>query len=109
MPGGTQFAPTMGASQASSSLQALQSTAALELSTLNAFLRQPTSDLIRRLYDYLNANGQQYTALINITPVVAQAAQLYGAGDYVNAFNITYQAYRSIALLRMTAPNLPPL
>src|SRR5579884_3729327 len=74
---------------------------------LNSFLQQPVADMIRREYEYLNANSQQYTALMNCVPVVAQAAQLYGSGDLVSAFSMAYSVYRTIALLRLTNPSMP--
>jgi len=76
---------------------------------LNDFLKEPAAERIRKLHTYLAENTTQFTELLNCVPVVAQAAQLYGTGDYVNAFDMAYQAYRSLALLRIRNTGLPSL
>lgn len=80
-----------------------------EQQVLNCFLQQTTADRIRQLYAYIDANGRQYTPLMNCVPMVALAAHLYGAGDYVNAFNLSYQICQAIAVLRSRLPGMPSI
>jgi hypothetical protein len=73
------------------------------------FTQVAGADLIRKLYHYLEANGQRYRQLADCIPMVRRAAELYGAGDYTGAFSQAYQAYRGITILRSNTPELPGL
>ncbi|HET7600981.1 MAG TPA: hypothetical protein VFK09_11840 [Gemmatimonadales bacterium] len=73
------------------------------------FMQVASADLIRKLYHYLEANTQRYPQLVDCTPMVRRAAELYGAGDYTGAFSQAYQAYRGTTILRSVNPELPSL
>jgi hypothetical protein len=68
-----------------------------------------TSGLIKKLYDYLNANTEQWPQLADSVPLVQRAAELFGARDYPRAFAQAFQAFRSISLVRARQPNVPGL
>ena len=73
------------------------------------FMQVASGDLIRKLYHYLEGHSQRFRQLVECTPMVRRAAELYGAGDYTGAFSQAYQAYRGITILRSVIPELPSL
>jgi hypothetical protein len=73
------------------------------------FMQVASADLIRKLYHYLEANSQRYPQLVECTPMLRRAAELFGAGDYTGAFSQAYQAYRGTTILRSVNPELPSL
>jgi hypothetical protein len=107
--------PPGGAIGGLSPLQAMagtvpvQGTANVELETMNSFMKEATSNLIRKLHDYLDKNSQQYSQLADCAQLVRQAVEVYGAGDYARAFTQLYQAYRFITMLRSGRPEIPSL
>jgi hypothetical protein len=86
-----------------------QNTLDPETQALNDFLQSATSGLIKKLYDYLNANTEQWPQLADSVPLVQRAAELFGARDYPRAFAQAFQAFRSISLVRARQPNVPGL
>ena len=95
-----QVMPTPAPSQAM--LQA-------EQQAMNGFLREAAAGPIRKLHDYLEAHSQKYSQLAQCIPVVQQAATAFGAHDYAQALAQVYQAYRYIAALHTSLPDLPSL
>jgi len=73
------------------------------------FMQVASGDLIRKLYHYLEGHSLRFRQLVECTPMVRRAAELYGAGDYAGAFSQAYQAYRGITILRSVIPELPSL
>jgi hypothetical protein len=86
-----------------------QTTPDVEVRAATDFMQDASADLIRKLYRYLEANGQQYQQLSECVPLVRRAAELYGARDYTAAFSQAYQAYRAITIQRSSTPGLPGL
>jgi hypothetical protein len=68
-----------------------------------------TADALRNLSAYLEAHAGRHAGLAQCIPIVTQAAQAFAARDYAPAFNLIWQAYRVIAMIRATDPQLPPL
>jgi hypothetical protein len=68
-----------------------------------------TADSLRRLSAYLEAHAERHPGLETCVPIVTQAAHCFAAHDYAQAFGLVWQAYRAIAMLRATDPQLPPL
>jgi len=68
-----------------------------------------TADALRNLSAYLEAHAGRHAGLAQCIPIVTQAAQSFAARDYALAFNLIWQAYRVIAMIRATDPQLPPL
>jgi hypothetical protein len=68
-----------------------------------------TADALRNLSAYLEAHAGRHAGLAQCIPIVTQAAQAFAARDYAQAFNLIWQAYRVIAMIRATDPQLPPL
>jgi hypothetical protein len=68
-----------------------------------------TTDTLRGLSAYLEANSERWPALEAGGPLVAQAERLRMAGEYAQAFNLIYECYRAIALLRAADPQMPDL
>lgn len=87
----------------------LQTTPVAEQQALNALMQEATAGPIRKLHGYLEAHSQKYSQLGHCIPVVQQAAQAFGAHDYAQALFQIYQAYRYIAALRASIPDLPGL
>lgn len=85
----------------------VQTTALIEQQALNSLLQDMTAGPIRKLHDYLDAHSQKHNQLIHCVPVVQQAARAFGAQDYTQALTQIYQAYRYIAALRASIPDLP--
>jgi hypothetical protein len=84
-----------------------QTTPDVEARAATDFMQDASADLIRKLYRYLETNGQQYRQLAECIPLVQRAAELYGARDYTAAFSQAYQAYRAITIQRSSIPGLP--
>jgi len=68
-----------------------------------------TSDSLRTLSAYLEANAGQYAGLESIVPIVTQAAHRFAARDYAQAFDLIWLAYRAIETIRAADPRIPPL
>lgn len=68
-----------------------------------------TADSLRRLSTYLETNAGRHAGLDTCVPIVTQAAHCFAAHDYAQAFGLVWQAYRAIAMLRASNPQLPPL
>ena len=73
------------------------------------FMQVASADLVRKLYHYLEGNSQRFRQLVELTPMIRRAAELYGVGDYTGAFSQAYQAYRGVTILRSVIPELPSL
>ena len=73
------------------------------------FVEDLTADSLRRLSTYLEAHAGHHAGLEICVPIVTQAAHCFAARDYAHAFGLVWQAYRAIAMLRATNPQLPPL
>jgi hypothetical protein len=76
---------------------------------VNDLTRVATSSAIQRLYEYLNANSATANQLEAVIPIVKEAADAYGQGNYSQAFIAVYQAFLSITMLRTQVPALPAL
>jgi hypothetical protein len=87
----------------------VQGTPNVELQAINSFMQEATSNLIRKLHDYLDKNSQQYSQLADCAQLVRQAVEAYSARDYARAFTQLYQAYRFITTLRSGRPEIPSL
>lgn len=68
-----------------------------------------TSDSLRNLSAYLETNASRHPALADCVPIVTQATQNFAARDYAQAFNLIWHAYRWIAKIRGSDPQVPPL
>src|SRR5256885_5172356 len=63
-----------------------------------------TADSLRTLSSYLEMHVGRYPGLENVVPLVTQAAHCFAARDFAQAFNLIWQAYRAITLMRATNP-----
>jgi len=68
-----------------------------------------TSDALRTLSSYLEAQAGHHSELQGCVGIVTQAAHCFAARDYGQAFVLICEAYRVITLLRAINPQLPPL
>jgi hypothetical protein len=68
-----------------------------------------TADSLRTLSSYLEAHAGRNAGLEQCIPIVTQAAHSFAARDYAQAFNLIWQAYRVITMIRAADPQLPPL
>ena len=68
-----------------------------------------TSDALRTLSSYLEAQAGHHSELQGCVGIVTQAAHCFAARDYGQAFALICQAYRAITILRAINPQLPPL
>jgi hypothetical protein len=68
-----------------------------------------TADSLRALSSYLEAHAGRNAGLEQCIPIVTQAAHSFAARDYAQAFNLIWQAYRVITMIRAADPQLPPL
>lgn len=76
---------------------------------VNDLTRVATSSAIQRLYEYLSANTSTASQLNDVIPIVKEAADAFGQGNYSQAFIAVYQAFLSITVLRLQVPELPAL
>jgi hypothetical protein len=67
------------------------------------------ADSLRNLSAYLEVHAGRHHGLESCVPIVTQAARSFAAHDYAQAFNLIWQAYRMIAMIRAGDPQLPPL
>jgi hypothetical protein len=68
-----------------------------------------TADSLRTLSSYLETHAARNAGLEQCVPIVTQAAHSFAARDFAQAFNLIWQAYRMITMIRATDPQLPPL
>jgi hypothetical protein len=83
----------------------------IEAQLYNSFLRPITANVLRKLYDYLAENTRKDSSeeLAACLPMVGAAVQTFQSGDYAQAFQRTYFAYRYLIALRRQRPELPAL
>jgi hypothetical protein len=68
-----------------------------------------TAESLRTLSSYLEANAARNAGLEQCVPIVTQAAHSFAARDFAQAFNLIFQAYRIITMIRAADPQLPPV
>jgi hypothetical protein len=68
-----------------------------------------TAASLRNLSIYLETYAGRHTGLESCVPIVTQAARNFAARNFAQAFDLIWQAYRVIALVRASDPQLPPL
>ena len=68
-----------------------------------------TSDALRTLSRYLEAQVGHHLELQSCVGIVTQAAHCFAVRDYGQAFGLICEAYRAITILRTINPQLPPL
>ena len=68
-----------------------------------------TSDSLRTLSAYLEANAGRHAGLESCVPIVTQAVHRFAARDYAQAFDLIWMAYRAIETFRAADPRIPPL
>jgi hypothetical protein len=68
-----------------------------------------TASSLRTLSSYLEANLERNAGLQNCVAPVTQAAQCFAARDFAQAFDLIWQVYRHITMLRVADPQLPPV
>ena len=68
-----------------------------------------TADSLRNLSAYLETHARQHPGLESCVPIVTQAARSFAVRDYAQTFNLIWQAYRVIAMIRAGDPQLPPV
>jgi hypothetical protein len=73
------------------------------------FVESLTAAVLRSVAGYVEANIEKNAGLQSCLGIVIQAAQYFGARDFARAFDCAWQAYRAIAHMRSTDPQLPPL
>jgi hypothetical protein len=73
------------------------------------FVSDLTAISLRNLSAYLETYVGTHAGLEICVPIVTQAARSYAARDYAQAFDMIWQAYRVIAAVRASDPQLPPL
>jgi hypothetical protein len=66
-----------------------------------------TASSLHTLYSYLEANLKRNSRLQDCVPVVTQAVQCFAARDFAQAFELIWQCYRLITMLRVVDPQLP--
>lgn len=71
--------------------------------------RDITADSLRNLSVYLESHAEQHPALKSCVPIVTQAAHSFAAANYPETFNLIWFAYRTLATIRASEPQLPPL
>lgn len=106
LPGGPLTSFAAGAPGAAAPAQ---EAGALDLQAANSLLEDMVRTPIRKLFDYLQSNSARFRQLEACIPVVAEAVNAFAARDYARALSLVYQAYRYIAGLRATVPDLPSL
>lgn len=68
-----------------------------------------TAGSLRTLSTYLEANFERNAGLQGCVTIITQAAQCYAARDFAQAFELIWQVYRVITMLRAADPQLPPV
>jgi hypothetical protein len=85
------------------------SQSALDHQAAVSFVGDITANSLRNLSSYLETHAGRHAGLESCVPIVAQAERSLAARDYAQAFDLLWQAYRVIAWMRATDPQLPPL
>jgi hypothetical protein len=67
------------------------------------------AESLRALSAFLEANVAQHAGLENCIPIVTQAANRFAERDHTQAFNLIWQAYRVIEIIRAADPRVPLL
>jgi len=90
-----------------------QSTASVQFGQMSpeavaavALVSDLAADNLRRLTAYLDANAEKHEGLESCAPLVANAARALAARDYSQCFNLLFDVYRNIAILRMDDPKM---
>jgi hypothetical protein len=80
-------APTMAPMQATP--------ADVEAQMLGGFLREQAGDVIRKIFNQLDAHAEQSAQYADCIALLGQAVQQFTAGEYGNAFSLAYEAWKS--------------
>lgn len=89
--------------------QGVGGTAQLDAQVETAFRRSQAAGLIGGLFDYLSANLDEHEQLAPAVDLLKQAAGAFKAQNYGAAYEIGFQVYRFVSLLRLQVPDVPPL
>lgn len=81
---------------------------ALDRQAAENFIADIIAEQLRSLSTYLEANAAQYAGLESSVPIVTQAAHRFAARDFAQAFNLIWQAHRTIETIRAADPRVPP-
>jgi hypothetical protein len=81
---------------------------ALDRQAAENFISDIIAGSLRTLSAYLEANAGQYAGLESCIPIVTQAAHRFAVRDYAQAFDLIWQAYRAIEMVRVADPRIPP-
>ncbi len=83
----------------------------IEAQLFNAYMRPIAANVIGALYDYVaeNAKKEENQELQGCIPLVGGAVQVFQAGDYGQALQQAYGAYRYVTVARTHKPELPKL
>lgn len=87
------FAPQWAGAPAFAPMQAAPQE--IEVQMLGTFLREQTRDLIRKIYDQLDAHREQSDQYADCIALLTQTVQFFGAGEYGHAFTLAYEAWKS--------------
>jgi len=82
---------------------------ALDRQAAENMIGDMVAESLRSLSAFLEANAAQHAGLENCVPIVTQAAHKFAARDYAQAFDLIWQAYRTIEIIRAADPRVPLL
>jgi hypothetical protein len=80
-----------------------------EMDIMAGFTELLVADLIRRTFQYLEQNSGKSQQLLALAPLLEYAVQARNARNLELALQVLYQAYRTIRLMRVSVPALPPI
>jgi hypothetical protein len=80
---------------------------ALDRQAAENMIGDMVAESLRSLSAFLEANAAQHAGLENCVPIVTQAAHRFAARDYAQAFDLIWQAYRTIENIRAVDPRVP--
>jgi hypothetical protein len=106
---GPTAAPTLGPSLHPSLGSFVAPDPAVDQQAAVNLISDITADSLRTLSSYLEAHAARNAGLEQCVPVVTQAAHSFAARDFAQAFNLIFQAYRIITMIRAADPQLPPV
>jgi hypothetical protein len=106
---GPSSAPTLGPTLHPSLGSFVAPDPALDQQAAVNLISDITAESLRTLSSYLEAHAARNAGLEQCIPIVTHAAHSFAARDFAHAFNLIFQAYRIITMIRAADPQLPPV
>jgi hypothetical protein len=80
---------------------------AVEREAAASFIHNAAASAAQQLFNYLEDHSEKHPPLAQLLPLMSETVEALRTRDDARAFDLTFQVYRAIALLRAAGTELP--